>query len=234
MRETAEGLSELFEKCGIPSAFIEESLQGVSQSFAVQEDLDGTTFIWFHLLCKTLATTKNPQEPTQGDQDIVTGEAEPQYDAPSQSQADFTWLKTGCVLKLRREQAASPQEPTRTQSSSSQDTLTTTSKWPSVDLFCFGAPHTLRSRFQALAATATHGDLQQDPYLLLDMVFEELFRVMDHTGWAVADIFGHIETVCKLCCNIGCTNSSSANIGNCKQAGKGYAGIIQRPFYWPS
>jgi hypothetical protein len=83
-------------------------------------------------------------------------------------------------------------------------------------LYCFGAPDTLHGRFQALATKATHDDLQQDPYLLLNIVFEEMFKVMDHTGWAIADTFGPIERVCKLCCNIGCANTISANVGNGK------------------
>jgi hypothetical protein len=132
-------------------------------------------------------------------------------EAQSQSQEDFTWMKTGCVLKITKQQVTPSQGPTRTQSSNSEDTLVMTSKWPNVDLFCFGAPSTLYSRFQALTTMATHDDLQEDPYFLLDIVFEELYRVMDHTGWAIAEIFGSVEKVNSHCCIIGYANTMSAN-----------------------
>ncbi|KAJ4369723.1 hypothetical protein N0V83_005486 [Neocucurbitaria cava] len=61
-------------------------------------------------------------------------------------------------------------------------------------MFCFGAPVTIRDRFQKLKSVATCDDLLQDPYALLEIVLEEMYKVMDQTGWVISDIFGAIET----------------------------------------
>ncbi|KAF2826166.1 hypothetical protein CC86DRAFT_370248 [Ophiobolus disseminans] len=61
-------------------------------------------------------------------------------------------------------------------------------------MFCFGAPATLRDRFRKLKDTASCDELMQDPYVFLEVVFDELYKVLDRTGWAISDIFGKIET----------------------------------------
>lgn len=103
-------------------------------------------------------------------------------------------MKPGIVLKIWKQQAAD-QKPARTSSSDSEETLTAPGAQPRIDLFCFGAPSTLHQRFQALLATAKCSDILDDPYLLLEVVFEEMYKVLDGTVWAVADIFGLLETV---------------------------------------
>ncbi|KAF1831693.1 hypothetical protein BDW02DRAFT_649673 [Decorospora gaudefroyi] len=190
---SGEGLVQLFETCGIPSAFVDESLQGVSQSFAAQEDVDGTTFIWFHFLCKVIAVVDNRIVHIDHSEDVSSSEAKERQMAQRQSHANFSWMKPGFVLKIRKQEGV-PATPTRTSTSRSDDTLTPNPTRAKIELFCFGAPSTLQTRFRALRNSAMCSELLQDPHLLLEIVFEEMYKVMDSTSWAIADIFGPSET----------------------------------------
>ena len=190
----AESLLELFETCSIPSAFVDESLRGVSQSFAAREDADGTTWIWFHLLCKTLAVVENKIVPDNGPAEVESKQAKCSQSAPAQSQANFSWIKPGIVLKIRK-QSDTPPTPVRTSTSDSDTTLAPTSTQARVELICFGAPSTLRDRIRALTKTTPCQALLDDPHMLLELVFEEMYKILDWTTWAVSDTFGPLETV---------------------------------------
>ncbi|KAJ4378680.1 hypothetical protein N0V86_005551 [Didymella sp. IMI 355093] len=69
-----------------------------------------------------------------------------------------------------------------------------TSPEPVIELFCFGAPQSLGDRFRKLANVAICDDLTQDPYVLLEIVLEEMYKILDGTGWDVSRVFGNIET----------------------------------------
>jgi hypothetical protein len=180
---TVDGMCELFETCQIPSAFVAESLQDVSQSFSAQKDSE-TTCVFFHLLVKDVAISDGRIVDMGGPETVSMVEG--------QSQANFTWLKPGFVFRLRNEQILT-HPPSRTTTSSSEDTLTSTTSQPTVEMFCFGAPVTLRDRFQKLKDTATCEDLLLDPYVLFEVVLGEMHKVMDRTAWAISDIFGKLE-----------------------------------------
>lgn len=190
----AEALLELFEICGIPGAFVDESLRDVSQSFAAREDADGTTWIWFHLLCKTLAIVENKIVPDQDPVEIEGKQAKSRQSVQAQSQANFSWIKPGIVLKIRK-QSDTPPMPARTSTSDSDTTLTATSMQAKVELICFGVPSTLRDRIRALTKTTSCEALLDDPHMLLELVFEEMYKILDWTTWAVSDTFGPLETV---------------------------------------
>lgn len=66
-----------------------------------------------------------------------------------------------------------------------------------VELFCFGAPEPLGERFRKLKDVAICNDLMQDPYILLEVVLEEMYKLLDRTGWTISGIFGNIETVSR-------------------------------------
>jgi hypothetical protein len=180
---TVNGLCELFDKFKIPSAFVAESLQGVSQSFSAQKDAEAT-YVFFHLLVKDVAILDG--RIVEGLKQVVNGQR--------QSQANFTWLKPGFVLRIRNE-ANLLHPPSGTTTLSNESMLTSTAAQPMVEMFCFGAPVTVRDRFQKLKDTATGKDLLLDPYVLLEIVLGEMYKVMDQKAWAIADIFGKIEKV---------------------------------------
>lgn len=192
--ETVHGLVQLFKKFDIPSTFIAESMQNISQSFAAQKDIDGTTYLWFHFLCKTVSV--------EGDRIVGRSRLEHSTDsaentsttAQISSQEDFDWLKPGFVLKIRKPRV-SPQIPCRSRTSSSEGTMFAASAEPLVQLFCFGAPSSMGDRFRKLKDVAICDDLMQDPYALLEVVYEEMYKVLDITGWAISHVFGAIERV---------------------------------------
>lgn len=182
---------ELFESCEIPSAFVSEGLQGISRSFGTHFDADGTACVWFHLLCKEVKVEGNRIVHRRANEKNTGFQDEKLIAAQQQSQANFSWLKPGFVLKIRKPGMT---KPLRTSSSASNNTLAAPASQSQVELFCFGAPSTLVNRFRRLTNVASSDDLIQDPYLLLDIVFEEIYKVLDRAGWAVANIFGPIET----------------------------------------
>jgi hypothetical protein len=186
---TVDGMCDLFERCKIPSAFIEEGLQGVSQSFFAQE-VAGSTCIFSHVLIKDVAISDG-RIVSDGTREQVAERTQDAH-ALSQSQANFSWLKAGFLLRIQ-DQRGSPPMPSRVRTSSSQSTLIPASVRPIVEMFCFGAPVTVRARLQNLKGCATCEDILLDPYVLLEVVFGEMFKVMDQTGWAISDIFGKIE-----------------------------------------
>lgn len=184
MPGSVNGMVEFFETHEIPSAFIAESLQHVSQSFSVQTDID-TTNIFFHLLVKDIAIAKGQ---------IVES---PDGVNNRRSQANFNWLKPGFMLRVRNERPNSPPQPSRATTSSSDITLTSPSGRPTVELFCFGAPASLGQRFQRLKDVVTRDEILLDPYILLEIVLDEMYKAMDRTAWTVAEIFGKIEEVSR-------------------------------------
>jgi hypothetical protein len=186
-------MCDLFEKCKIPSAFVEEGLQGVSQSFFAQKVADSTC-IFTHVLMKDVVISDGRIVNDWGREQV----AERTQDAHSlsQSQANFSWLKAGFVLRIQDQKSSLPMPmSSRARTSSSQSTLISASMHPIVEMFCFGAPVTVRARLQKLKACATCEDILLDPYVLLEVVFGEMFKVMDQTGWAISDIFGKVEKV---------------------------------------
>ena len=183
---TTEALVELFDTCSIPSAFVDESLRAVSQSFAAREDLDGSMCIWFHLLCNTLAIPANTTAPAEV--------AEGQQTVEPPSRTHFTWLKPGIVLRIRKPSTTLP-KPVRISTSGSDNTLAAIPSKARVELVCFGAPSTLHDRIRALIASTTCDELLDDPYVLLEIMFEEMYKILDWTAWAIADTFGPLETV---------------------------------------
>jgi hypothetical protein len=195
---TIDGLYELFDQCKLPSAFVAETLRDVSQSFAAFQDPDRTTWVWFHLLCKDIAVSKgrifHPRDSgvaNDGQQGANPHQTAEGRHAQSQSQANFTWLKPGFVLKIKDQQG--PPIPNRSTTSESDHTLTPASVEPDVEMFCFGAPTTLHDRFKTFKDTAACDDIMQDPYVLLEIALEEMHKVMDRTAWVLSDVFGSVE-----------------------------------------
>jgi hypothetical protein len=211
---TIDGMCELFDIFGIPSSFIEEGLQGVSQSFSAQKDTDAT-YIWFHMLSKTCQISDGHIVHVSGQEDSNNHQQEDRLRAQRQSQADFTWLKPGFVLKIRN-QSSSPLLPSRSTTSSSESTLHSTSAQPEVEMFCFGAPVAIRDRFQRLKQTATCEELLLDPYVFLEIIISEMYKGMDQTGWMIANIFGKIETVSRSdhCLRSSISDKAQANAGD--------------------
>jgi hypothetical protein len=145
----------------------------------VQRYDNGTEYVWFHVLLKnvTLSTDKH------GLKRIV----DPVN--TTQSQGNFTWVKAGFVLKLEDSCIAFRKGGGATQAQASGA--------KQVTLLCFGAPGPLYDHFKRLRRITSSDTIGRDPYILLGIVFEELYKLLDETAWSVSIVFGHNETVSK-------------------------------------
>ncbi|KAJ9640451.1 hypothetical protein H2199_005990 [Coniosporium tulheliwenetii] len=175
-RGLLKGLLALFEHYSIPSTFLSERLQSVAHSFGARKDDDGTQYAWFHFLCKNINIQRSGSQPEIVNQNIRLG-------SKPQSQADYSWHRSGFFLK------ASPGAPSKPPPQSpfaapADDCVT---------LICFGASPSLEQRFRRLALTSAWEDALEDPYVLFDVVLDELYLQLDGVAWSLAEVFGGIE-----------------------------------------
>lgn len=62
-------------------------------------------------------------------------------------------------------------------------------------LVCFGAPLTVRTRIEQFLDARAWGDVAVEPYVLLDLVLDGLYREIDENVWNIADVLGPLEHV---------------------------------------
>ena len=144
---------------------------------------------WFHFLSKNINTIDkdgvlkihNPLPSLEQSGKILR-----------QSQADFSWIRAGFMLKS--EQLKRQPNPGNESTSSSSSSTTTHVNNP-VTLICFGAPRSLVDRFENLAKDSRCEDALQDPYVLFDLILDELYKLVDDITWRLSEIFGKIESV---------------------------------------
>jgi len=122
---------------------------------------------WFHFLCKNV-----PVEDFDGVKHIVNKN---KRDAKDLSQADFTWVRSAYCLKTK--------PPTQT-SSCSETTL-----------IVFGGEMLLWEKFDALASSTSCQEILEDPYCLMDIVFEILYARIDRLAWDLARVYSQEEEV---------------------------------------
>jgi hypothetical protein len=63
----------------------------------------------------------------------------------------------------------------------------------SATLLCFGASDTLVARFQTLLGDTTWRQALQEPYLLFDIIYDELYNNVDGLAWNLANTFRDME-----------------------------------------
>jgi hypothetical protein len=204
--ETVTGMIELFVRFGIPGAFIAEGLQNVSQSFGTCIKENNTEYVWFHMLSKDVAVAgehmeRKSQAGSFADDASYVGKEE--AGLPSAlynedfSQANYTWMKPAIVLKIEHDKSFPRPggRPATAADSGEGGSALPADGATSISLLLFGAPSPFLDRFQSLIATHTADDLLQDPFMLLEIVFDEMHQLMDRVGWHVADVFRLIEQV---------------------------------------
>lgn len=60
-------------------------------------------------------------------------------------------------------------------------------------LICFGAAANVELRFKRLTLHHSWADALEDPYVLFDIVMDELYLQMDGVAWTLGEVFGGIE-----------------------------------------
>lgn len=176
LRYYAGQLRTFFDVVQIPTAFISESLQHVSQSFGVETyRVNGkdVTQLWFHLLQRNLYTEDGAEHNPQ-----------------------FNWMKTGVVLRIENPGQPSQAQGNRTGTSSgSSSRPTTPPSKPVVTMTCFEAPASCKDRFDRMREEESGQCLLDDPCMLVLVVIEEMHKSLDAVGWHVAGLFTEIEKV---------------------------------------
>ena len=145
-----------------------EALRDVSLSLGNRTDGIGNQFTWLHFVCKHIQVKRG-----ENGLEIVhegNNNSRGKQDFRKRKQANFNWIRSGYVLR------ESPSNP------------------KSVTLFCFGATESLLDKVKSLANFELDRAID-DPYILLQMVMEDLCWFVDERVWMVGEVFGDIEEV---------------------------------------
>lgn len=162
------GFDQLVRHYSLPSGALCEGLQSVTHSFGTRKMAgSGYGISWSHFLCRNLATQKFGNElrfVDLGQQPV------------GQGAAGKNWMWILCDFVVHVEYASK---------NSSEPALVT--------LLCFGAPKGLVARFERLLNNAACVDVLDEPYLLFDIIYDELFQLIDTLAWDLADVFRPVE-----------------------------------------
>ncbi|KAL3422678.1 hypothetical protein PVAG01_06834 [Phlyctema vagabunda] len=168
-RRTTKGLLALFENFNFPSSFLSERLQSVSHSFGSRQNEDHSQAYWFHYLCKNVNVELGPDgRPTIANPNIWEK-------AKILSHADFSWIRAGFYLTIQPDSANEK-------------------KTQMVTLVCFGASGEIERRFENIMLNSAWEDAMQDPLILFDVVFDQLYLQIDTIAWKLAEVYGSMET----------------------------------------
>jgi hypothetical protein len=146
---------------------------------------------WFHYLCKNVPVA-NRLLP-EGRQVLeVTNEHQIQ-NTHALRQADYSWLRSAYFLKCFPKSSKSQTEDSESPSNASSATLGLPNR--NVTLLCFGAPPSLQVKFKRLLKSWHWEDALNDPFILFQLVVDELFLQLDKTAWNLSAAFGNLEHV---------------------------------------
>lgn len=174
--DTATSLFYLFKKYSIPSDFVSERLQSVARSFGSKANPDGSECLWFHFLCKNINTERDPDKPDH----VTIKNPVFKSNAKAQSQADFSWIRAGFFLKIE---------------SPKVDFIDPNLRNKPITLLCFGASEALIGRFHSIQNREEWKEALEDPYVLLDIVLDELYLQLDGISWNLGEVYGNMERV---------------------------------------
>jgi hypothetical protein len=146
---------------------------------------------WFHYLCKNVPVAYRPI-PEGGKVLEVTNE----HQIPNTHalpQADYSWLRSAYFLKCLPESSQRQTENSESPSNTFSATLGLPNR--NVTLLCFGAPTSLLVKFKSLLQSWHWEDALGDPFVLFQLVVDELFLQLDQTAWNLSAVFGNLEHV---------------------------------------
>ena len=161
------GLKHLFQHYSFPSAVLSELLASITNSFGTTlvDPEAGVSVTWSHFLVKDIPVRFDGGE---GEVNLESNRRLRESQYPEK----FRWRVCYFVVHTR-------QEP---------------GKDKCVTLLCFGTPQTMVERFRRLLHNSRWRDAVEDPYVLLSVVYEELYNAVDKLSWQLADMFRPLET----------------------------------------
>jgi len=158
--DEAEEFRALFKHYSVPSAVPAERMRNVGFSFGTSRNkIDRSEAAWFHFLCRKV--------------DILNGKIQDlgylRHGNDNGKKADPAKMWTMCDFFLHVKPGAA-----------------TNSEWKTVTLLCFGAPNTILDRFASIGDQTAWKDVLDQPYLLFDILFDELHDVFDKAVWELS------------------------------------------------
>lgn len=162
LKAETEQFRELFRHFSIPSAVPAERMRNVSHAFGasttLRKDLE---FAWFHFLCRNVEVDDNGQIVDLG------------YLQDAHKRGDWQddparlWIMCDFFMHVK---------PPST-NSAAQSTVT---------LLCFGPPDNVFTRFKGLLGRESWRDIPKEPYLLFDLLFNDLHESYDKAVWKLS------------------------------------------------
>jgi Mg2+ and Co2+ transporter CorA len=180
------GFPTIFRHYSVPSSFLSERIQSVAHSFGTRAGLDGSESAWFHFLCKNITTARSLSNTEHVEiKDYI------RFNEKDQSQADYSWIRAGFYLKIDPPPVKA--DATTQQVNSSEPTEKNAKDTGSATLICFGASDALVNRFKRLLKHPDWNDAVEDPYILFDIILDELYLQVDGIAWTLQEVFSGTE-----------------------------------------
>lgn len=156
----AEEFRALFKHYSVPSAVPAERMRNVGFSFGTLRNRhDKSETAWFHFLCRKV--------------DILEGKIQDlgylRHGTDNGQKADPSKMWTMCDFILHVKPGSA-----------------NNSERKIVTLLCFGAPEDIPNRFATIRDQAAWKDVLAEPYLLFDIIFDELHGVFDNAVWELS------------------------------------------------
>lgn len=164
----------LFEYLEVPSAFVSERLQSVRHSFGGRKDGRKLTATWFHFLCR---------RPNIEEYERLRKRDYGNRDGMYLSQ----WDRFALFMRVQHSKEA--------KDSGDEDHGQPEEQAPRVELVLFGAEDDMKTRLRQLVGSEGWKEVLRDPYILLDVILDELYLSMDRNVQDVSRLFGAIESV---------------------------------------
>lgn len=164
----------LFEYLEVPSAFISERLHSVRHSFGGRREGRKLIATWFHFLCRR-PNMEEYERLRNRDFDSRAGMVLSQWD------------RFGLFMRVKHSK-----EPKDAKIFGPEQLET---QLPSVELVLFGAEEDMKTRLRRMVESEGWKEILRDPYILLDVILDELYINMDRNVQEVSALFGGIERV---------------------------------------
>lgn len=152
--DETEDFRTLIKHFQIPSAVLAERMRSVGYSFGSKTCRDKTEIAWSHFLCRNVILSADNVIEDLGYLDHGN-------DSGKMPSPNEMWTMCDFFLHIG---------PRATLETDNQRNIT---------LLCFGAPEQVVRRFQSLQDEETWHDVLEQPYLLFDIIYDELHQLFD-------------------------------------------------------
>jgi Mg2+ and Co2+ transporter CorA len=176
---TISTLLYLFKAYKIPSDFLSERLQSVTHSLKSNQNDDGSESLWFHFLCKNITVRTKDGNP----RNLEIIDPAQRSDGRNLSNDSHDWIRAGFFLNIANRSIHRQSESTGRQ----------------ITMICFGASESIIKRFRRLLDKPKWEEIIPRPYLLVDIVLNELYLKVDNLTWNLNGVFGNLEGVSCFC-----------------------------------